>query len=152
MPPTLESALERISELEGRIARLERIVIGNGELAANTHTPTHASQPFSNGETIFPQLNAEFEEAQEKTASEVKSSQPEIIHITSALETIFPKIAENLTLVWGHPECEGYLNKLIIDNRGNRQGFSLDIICELLLLTSITECKDIDIWTPGNHR
>ncbi|MHB1591264.1 MAG: hypothetical protein ACYCTW_06995 [Sulfuricella sp.] len=152
MPPTLENALERISELESRIARLERIVIGNSELATNPHAPAHASQPFGNGETIFPQLNAEFEEAKEKTATGIKPSQPEIIHIKSALETVFPKIAENLTLVWGNSECEGYLNKLIIDNRGNRQGFSLDVMSELMLLMGITEREDTDIWAPGKHR
>ena len=151
MYPTLDNALEKISELESRIARLEKIVIGHSELATNPHVPAHASKPFSYGETTFPQLNAKLhveldEDVKKETAIEIKPSQPEIIHIESALETIFPSIAENITLVWGNPECEDYLNKLMINNRSNRQGFSLDVMSELMLLIEITERKGPDIW------
>lgn len=130
MPTTLENALEKISDLESRIARLERMVIG------------------SNGEIAFPQLNADLAMAdlEIKPVPDTKPNQPEIIHIESALETVFPNIAENLTLIWGHPECEDYLNKLMINNRSNRQGFSLDVMSELMLLLGIREREHTDIW------
>jgi hypothetical protein len=89
------------------------------------------------------------EEMKETTAADIKPSQPEIIHVKSALETIFPNIAENLTLVWGNPECEDYLNKLMINNRSNRQGFSLDVMSELMLLIEMTDRKDPDIWADS---
>lgn len=148
MPLTLENALERISELESRIARLERMVIGSSELAANPHAPTHSTPPSGNVKIAFPQLNTDLAKADAKikTATDIKPSQPEIIHIESALETIFPNIAENLTLVWGNPECEDFLNKLMINNRSNRQGFSLDVMSELMLLMGITEREHHDIW------
>ncbi len=149
MLPTLERALEKISELESRIARLERMVIGSSELAANPHAPAHAGQPSSNGETAFPQLNAGFAETQEKTAADIKPCQPELLHIKSALETIFPHIAESLTLVWGNPECENYLSKLMINNRSDRQGFSLDVMNELMLLMDITEHERPDMWADS---
>jgi hypothetical protein len=150
MLPTLENALEKISELESRIARLERMVIGSSEHATNPHVPAHVSQAFSYDKTTFPRLNAELEEEmKETTAADIKPSQPEIIHVKSALETIFPNIAENLTLVWGNPECEGYLNKLMINNRSNRQGFSLDVMSELMLLIEMTDRKDPDIWADS---
>ena len=149
MLPTLENALERISELENRIARLERMVIGSSELSTNPHAPAHTSQPFSDSETTFPQLNAELVEAKEETTIGFPPGQPEITQIKSALETIFPNIAENLTLVWGNPECEGYLNKLMINNRNDRQGFSLDVVSELMLLMSITEREHPDIWADS---
>lgn len=149
MLPTLENALERISELESRIARLERMVIGSSELATNPHAPAHPSQPFSDSEISFPQINAGLVEAKEETATDFQPSQPEITQIKSALETIFPNIAENLTLVWGNPECEDYLNKLMINNRSDRQGFSLDVVSELMLLMSITERKHPDIWADS---
>jgi hypothetical protein len=34
-----------------------------------------------------------------------------------------PRIAQRIEQLWGTSECEQYLNTLIIDNRGNRQGF-----------------------------
>lgn len=150
MLPTLENALEKISELESRIARLEKMVIGSSELAINPHVSTHTSHVFSYGEITFPQLNAELdEETNEVPATDIKPCQPETIHIKSALETIFPNIAVNLTLVWGNPECEDYLNKLMINNRSNRQGFSLDVMSELMLLIEMTDRNDPDIWAES---
>lgn len=152
MLPTLENALEKISELERRIARLERMVIGGSALGTNAR----ASQPSGNGEMAFPQLNAGFSETRGKTATDTKPSQPEIIHIKSAIETIFPNIAENLTLVWGNPECKDYLNKLMITNRNNRQGFNPEVMSELMLLIGITGREAPDIWAdsikPGERR
>ncbi|GAO37465.1 hypothetical protein SCT_2895 [Sulfuricella sp. T08] len=151
MLPTLENTLEKISELESRIARLERMVIGSSEPAVNPHTPTLSTLLSGNGETAFPQLNAGLAkvDVEIKMAADTKPSQPEIIHIESALETVFPNIAENLTLVWGNPECEDYLNKLMINNRSNRQGFSLDVMSELMLLLDITEREHPDIWADS---
>lgn len=151
MHPTLENALKKISELESRIARLERMVIGSSGLAANPHAPTHSNPPPNVGEMAFPQLNAGLTEttAEIKKTPAIKPSQPAIVHIKSALETIFPNIAENLTLVWGNPECEDYLNKLMINNRSNRQGFSLDVMSELMLLMGITERERPDIWADS---
>lgn len=151
MLPTLENALERIFELESRIAILERMVIGSSELAASLHAPIHSNPPSGNDSMAFPQLNpglAEVDAEIKKTPS-IKPSQPEIIHIKSALETVFPNIAENLTLVWGNPECEAYLNKLMINNRSNRQGFGLDVMSELMLLIGITERENPDIWADA---
>ncbi|BAN35044.1 hypothetical protein SCD_n01215 [Sulfuricella denitrificans skB26] len=151
MLPTLENALEKISELESRIARLERMVIGSSEPAANPHPPTLSTLLCGDGEAAFPQLNAGVTEAdgEIKTATDTKPSQSEITNDKSALETVFPNIAENLTLVWGNPECEGYLNKLMINNRSNRQGFSLDVMSELMLLLAITERAHTDIWADS---
>lgn len=148
MLPTLENALERISELENRISRLERMVIGSSELAAS-QTTIHSNPPSINGEIAFPQLNTAMAEACVEMPPPIKPSQPEIIYIKSALETVFPNIAENLTLVWGNPECEDYLNKLMINNRSNRQGFSLDVMSELMLLIDITERERPDIWADA---
>lgn len=151
MLTTLESALEKISELESRIAKLERMVIGNTELATNPQAPTLSTLLSGNGEIAFPRLNAglAMADVEIKKATDTKPSQPEIIHIESALETVFPNIAENLTLVWGNPECGDYLNKLMINNRSNRQGFSLDVMSELMLLLGITEREHNDIWADA---
>lgn len=147
--PTLENALERISELESRIARLERMVIGSSGLAASPYTPIHSNPPSINGEIAFPRLNAELAEAKKKTPADIEPTRSENTQVKSALETIFPNIADNLTLVWGNPECEDFLNKLMINNRSNRRGFSLDVMSELMLLLGITERERPDIWTEA---
>ena len=47
----------------------------------------------------------------------------------------FPQIAKRVEMMWGHPELDAYLNKLIIDERGNRAGFPAEIITALLALS-----------------
>lgn len=152
MLPTLENALERIAKLESRISRLEGIFIGRTKAAASPHSSTQTSPPVSNGEAAFPQLDPELMEptlavrAKEKA---LQSTQSRIAIATSALEAGYPNIADNITLVWGSPECEAYLNKLMLNSRGSRQGFNLDIMDELMLLTAITEHEKTDLWTSA---
>lgn len=135
MAATLENALERTIELENHIAGLERIVIGS---------------LFGSNQVPLPRLNAGL-------ASEITRSMPmppEADPSLSAIEADFPHIAEKLTLVWGYPDCFSYLTGLIIDNRGNRKGFNLDIMGDLMLLLKITEQVTPDEWAghPGKQR
>ena len=53
--------------------------------------------------------------------------------------------------LWGTPECEGYLNTLVIDTRGNRQGFPAPMMEELLYLGRLARALLIiniggDLW------
>lgn len=46
----------------------------------------------------------------------------------------FPHISRNIFILWDTKECEDYLIQLILDHRGNRQGFPKDILVALLNL------------------
>jgi hypothetical protein len=47
----------------------------------------------------------------------------------------FPRIAIKLAELWRRPfQCDKYLDALILDQRGSRQGFPLDVAKELALL------------------
>ncbi|MDO9065283.1 MAG: hypothetical protein Q7U25_08745 [Sulfuricella sp.] len=131
MAPTPENPIERTFELENHIARLERMVIGSSKAP-------------------LPRLNAGLA----RETARIMPAQPETDHTLSSIEGEFPHIAEKLTLVWGYPECFSYLSELIIDNRGNRKGFNLDIMADLMLLLKITEQVTPDNWAgaPGKHR
>lgn len=147
MLPTLGNAPEKISEPENCIARLERMVIGSSGLAANPQASTHSNPPSGNGKMTFPKLNAGLAkadaDAEVNTAAVIKPNQPKTIPIKSALETIFPNIAENLTPVWGKPECEDCLNKLMLNNRSNRRGFSLDVMSAPMPLMGMLPAKGL---------
>jgi hypothetical protein len=52
----------------------------------------------------------------------------------SAIEEKFPRIAEQITLLWGHPEMEKFFEKLMYDDRGGREGFPEDVMSELVFL------------------
>ncbi len=56
---------------------------------------------------------------------------------TLTLESL-PHIMEQVTTSWGSAECMTYLDKLVTDNRGGqRQGFSLPLIRDVLLLKDV---------------
>ena len=52
-----------------------------------------------------------------------------------ALLKTFPRIANVLARVWTHPaECQGYMEDLMVDRRGNRSGFPVEVLENLLTL------------------
>lgn len=53
----------------------------------------------------------------------------------SILETRFPHIIAQLHATW--PDSQDYLDSLMIDLRGNRQGFPPDAMSEILFLTDL---------------
>lgn len=46
----------------------------------------------------------------------------------------FPRIAGRIADLWGHREIEAYFQDLMIDDRGNRQGFPPEVLMEILAL------------------
>ena len=52
----------------------------------------------------------------------------------SEIEKQFPRIARSITLLWGYPEFLQYVDKLCLDDRGDRQGFPREVVEELLFL------------------
>ena len=55
----------------------------------------------------------------------------------SALEEKFPRIADKVVLMWGYPEIITFFESLTLDDRGDRLGFSPDVMSELLFLSAI---------------
>ncbi|GAO37464.1 hypothetical protein SCT_2894 [Sulfuricella sp. T08] len=103
-----------------------------------------------NSKAPLPRLNAGLA----RETARIIPTLPETNPSLSSIEADFPHIANKLTLVWGYPECFSYLSELIIDNRGNRKGFDLDIMGDLMLLLKITEQAPPDQWAgaPSKHR
>ncbi len=70
------------------------------------------------------------------------------------LKTLFPRIHQNLVTMWGTGPGEAYLDGLIMDERGNRQGFPPDVLRALLVLQRVHfqtfgTFKKIDPWDVG---
>jgi hypothetical protein len=59
---------------------------------------------------------------------------PDEVRPIELLKT-FPRIANVLARVWTHPaECQGYMEDLMVDRRGNRSGFPVEVLENLLTL------------------
>ena len=55
----------------------------------------------------------------------------------SPLEAHYQRIALELTQRWDEPETDAYLDDLISCSRDGRQGFPLDVMSDLLLLSEL---------------
>ena len=69
----------------------------------------------------------------------------------AVLKNNFPRIHQNIVSMWGRPEGEEFLDNLIMDDRGGRQGFPQDVMGALLLLQRVHfqkfgTFKKVDPW------
>jgi hypothetical protein len=65
---------------------------------------------------------------------------PEFDSVDDALQSIdlkFPHIAKKMRLFWGDVAFKSYLDVLLIDNRGGRQGFPERVMKAILYLQGI---------------
>jgi hypothetical protein len=56
----------------------------------------------------------------------------------SSLERHFFRIARELVARWKQGDVDVYLNSLLLDDRGNRQGFPAEVLEELMFLSNIS--------------
>lgn len=56
-----------------------------------------------------------------------------------ALERKFQRIADKISESWPRADCAKYIDSLLVDTRGGRQGFPPEVISELFLLHALLE-------------
>ncbi|HKO87490.1 MAG TPA: hypothetical protein VJU83_03120 [Burkholderiales bacterium] len=72
-------------------------------------------------------------------------------HALAIIEGRFDRIAQTLAGYWGSPAFDAYMERLLIDERGNRQGFPPDVAEALLRLSRLHGEKfgfgaEGDVW------
>jgi hypothetical protein len=70
---------------------------------------------------------------------DLRHAAAEKLEVHAVLEDQHPSILQRITASWRTPEARAYLHKLLVDDRGDRNGFDPGVISELLLLSSILE-------------
>ena len=70
------------------------------------------------------------------------------------LKSLFPRIHDRLGATWGSRQCEAYLDRLILDDRGDRDGFPPNVLTALLVLQRVHakefgSFKRRDPWDVG---
>ena len=56
------------------------------------------------------------------------------------LERSYPRLLQKILSLWDAPkEMEAYLNELVVDQRGNRQGFPKEVLQEILFISALHE-------------
>jgi hypothetical protein len=56
-----------------------------------------------------------------------------------ALERSFQRIADKIAETWPRAECARYVDSLLVDERGGRQGFPPEVVSELFLLHALLD-------------
>ncbi len=44
----------------------------------------------------------------------------------------YPRIGEKISVMWGYVELQNYLSTIILDERGDRQGFPKSVLAALM--------------------
>lgn len=63
--------------------------------------------------------------------------QPDSVDGITALEHSFPRIASALCMCWKTPEIDHFIDGLLLDDRGDRMGFPIDVLDDLMFLAGI---------------
>ena len=70
--------------------------------------------------------------------------------IRSTMEELHPSLLKRISAIWQSSECYEYLKRLIIDDRGDRNGFDPNMMSELLFLSQILEATaTTDAWAAN---
>lgn len=96
----------------------------------------------SSGSSEFPPIFAEDEvdlvlprrEVTHGDAREPASDEQLTADAVKLLKALFPRIHDRLGATWGSRQCEAYLDHLILDDRGDRDGFPPEVLTALLVL------------------
>jgi hypothetical protein len=90
----------------------------------------------------FTVLAKRFHQAFNVIAPQWESSDQKMMVVPCSLSE-FPHILSRLCDSWGTLDAQDFLNHLLQDNRGGeRQGFSMEVLQEILLLLAILEMRD----------
>lgn len=113
-----------------------------------TAPATERLQPLSAARTSIDAAFPDLSMLDEKV--EIKKPPAQRVVVKAAIED-YPRIASRIQQLWGTPECEGYITDLVVDTRGNRKGFSPQVMEELLYLTRLARglvilAIDADRW------
>jgi hypothetical protein len=74
-----------------------------------------------------------------RTDSDTARMEVQPLITRAAIEEQYPSILQKVIATWRTPEARGYLRNLIVDDRGDRNGFAPEVMSELLLLSAILE-------------
>lgn len=85
-----------------------------------------------------------------RRARRTPKPKPRVMVQTSASLESMPRVATQISLLWGTEECDRYLRELLVDtSRDDRQGFPPEIFDELLFLSRLLH--DSSFWLESDR-
>jgi ankyrin repeat protein len=66
-----------------------------------------------------------------------------------ALEAKFSRVFNKVMNMWGNPELDAYFESLMVDKRGGRKGFPMDVMNDILVLSRVHQQVMAQVGTKG---
>jgi hypothetical protein len=101
------------------------------------------------------------EQAQENALSAAAVSLLQSLDDTARpqqLPALYPRIVNQLATLWRRPtQLDDYFDELLLDQRGNRQGFPLKVVSELMdlkdyYLRVVYPKEELSVWEQAYHK
>jgi hypothetical protein len=144
----LARTMHRLALLERRLERLETLLRDRpapGDALEREGSEDAAVAARARVGTVldFPEIRLQLAEP---PAAASRPAAPAVCHVRAAIEA-YPHLLQPLCTLWGHPEFERFVTRLIVDERGGRKGFAADVIEELLFLAQLNH-EFCPSWGP----
>lgn len=144
----LERTLYRLALVERRLERLEAMLRGSPPASGAAHSTecAHGSDTAFRGcarNLEFPEIRLHM--AEPLPAAPARQAALSI-RAQAAIES-HPHLLQPLMTLWGHPEFDRYVSRLLVDDRGGRKGFAAEVVEELLFLAQLNH-EFCPTWGP----
>lgn len=127
---------------EQAIQMLEEYVTASPRASAGPWLLLLEMYRAANRQENFTDTAKRFHQALNVITPQWDSDNVSTVYVARSLEE-FPHIMERICSGWGGRDVQDFLDSLIQDNRGGeRQGFSIEVLQEILTLLSILEMRD----------
>lgn len=159
MALALEEIAAAIHRLERRIAKLEAVMAAQMERspqpAPAPRPPPEQPQPEPEASPLgIPKIDFPDLDFDDSPQAAKPKGPPQKLTVKAAIEE-YPHITNKVFLLWGHPECDRFLDSLVIDERGNRRGFNPEVMSEILFLVQLARLRSgprsPDLWEDRLH-
>lgn len=133
----LARTMQRLALVERRLDRLEAMLREPHDAHAAAQREALADGEVQRSLAVVSELR--FPEIRLQLAEPPAPSPhhgPTVSQARAAIEA-HPHLLQPLCTLWGYPEFDRYVNRLVVDDRGSRKGFSPEVIEELLFLAQL---------------
>ncbi|MGZ3239012.1 MAG: hypothetical protein ACXWIN_05570 [Burkholderiaceae bacterium] len=127
----------------------EKVTVKEAKIALDEHDAAVPVAPEKNWSAKRHSKDEEQVKVTQEVMAWLSQLPPEVRPRALAIQ--YPRIFNKLAELWTRPLlCEKYLDELLMDERGTRQGFPPDVATELTVLkthfNATTDIQHFDVW------
>ncbi|HEY8102555.1 MAG TPA: hypothetical protein VIF82_17585 [Burkholderiaceae bacterium] len=127
----------------------EKVTVKEAKVAQEKHDAVIPAAPEKNWSALRNAKEGEQLKVSKEVMTWLFQLPPEVRPRALAIQ--YPRIFNKIAELWASPQqCEKYLDELLMDERGTRQGFPQDVATELAVLkthfNATANIQHFDVW------